>query len=182
MLLYRRLTALSTSTTIRHKEWAPESTEERVLQALPVNRARIKAGLGGTCLRLPAGQAARGAVELSRGAPVCRASSEARAPCSYATMFPLIEGTLVDVLASGCCKGFIRRAEPDDDLNYTLLALILLERDGAAFAHFQTSPGYRLRCFQRLPGTGRSEQPIARTSCTVDDEFVNGEAPGFDPR
>ena len=44
---------------------------------------------------------------------------------------PLVEGTVVERRAKNCCAGFIERAEPDDDINYTILALTLLERHGA---------------------------------------------------
>ena len=40
---------------------------------------------------------------------------------------PLEEGSMVDRLGRACCRGYISRAEPDDDINYTVLALTLLE-------------------------------------------------------
>jgi hypothetical protein len=43
---------------------------------------------------------------------------------------PLIEGTLVEVTGRRSCRGEISRSEPDDDINYTVLALMLLERHG----------------------------------------------------
>ena len=43
---------------------------------------------------------------------------------------PLTEGTLVEKLGRACCRGHIVRAEPDDDINYTVLALLLLEERG----------------------------------------------------
>jgi ADP-ribosylglycohydrolase len=46
---------------------------------------------------------------------------------------PLVEGTLVDRFGRACCRGQLVRAEPDDDINYTVLALLLLEEKGAAF-------------------------------------------------
>lgn len=42
-------------------------------------------------------------------------------------------GTLVDRLGRACCKDHLTRAEPDDDINYTVLSLLLLEQRGAAF-------------------------------------------------
>ena len=36
---------------------------------------------------------------------------------------PLIEDTLVERTGAACCRGRIVRAEPDDDINYTVLAI-----------------------------------------------------------
>ena len=41
--------------------------------------------------------------------------------------------TIVAERAPACCRGHMRRAEPDDDIGYTLIALMLLERHGDAF-------------------------------------------------
>jgi hypothetical protein len=45
---------------------------------------------------------------------------------------PMVEGTVVARSGRGCCLHQIVRAEPDDDINYTVLALILLEEHGAS--------------------------------------------------
>ena len=44
---------------------------------------------------------------------------------------PLLEGTPAEILRK-CCRGHIERAEPDDDINYSVLALMLLEQHGQA--------------------------------------------------
>lgn len=46
---------------------------------------------------------------------------------------PLKEGSLVDEPSRNCCLGHITRAEPDDDINCTVLALMLVEEKGSAF-------------------------------------------------
>lgn len=43
---------------------------------------------------------------------------------------PLIAGTVVERIGRKSCRGEISRSEPDDDINYTVLALMLLERHG----------------------------------------------------
>ncbi len=45
---------------------------------------------------------------------------------------PLVEGTMVADIGRASCKGQLERSEPDDDINYTVLALWLLERHGGA--------------------------------------------------
>ncbi len=92
---------------------------------------------------------------------------------------PLIEGTVVERRARNCCAGFIERAEPDDDINYTVLALSLLERHGASL----TTEDVARAWLTSLPGgtTWTAERAAYRTLLDrMDDEFVNGAAPGFD--
>lgn len=92
---------------------------------------------------------------------------------------PLQEGTIVDELGRNCCRGHISRAEPDDDINYTLLALLLLEETGAAFTTADVARSW----LRRLPGgaTWTAERAAYRTLLErMNDEFVNGDDAGFD--
>ena len=43
---------------------------------------------------------------------------------------PLLEGTGPARIARDCCRGRISRAERDDDIDYTVLALLMLEECG----------------------------------------------------
>ena len=43
---------------------------------------------------------------------------------------PLIEDTPVARFGRASCRGMLERSEPDDDINYSVLALMLLERHG----------------------------------------------------
>jgi ADP-ribosylglycohydrolase len=45
---------------------------------------------------------------------------------------PLVEGTPVEQFAD-CCRGRLTVAVPDDDINYTVLSLMLLEANGTGF-------------------------------------------------
>jgi ADP-ribosylglycohydrolase len=92
---------------------------------------------------------------------------------------PLIEGTLVDQLGRPCCLGHICRAEPDDDINYTVLALLLLEDKGTELRTEDVARAW----LRLLPAgtTWTAERRAYRVLLdNMADEFVNGEAPGFD--
>jgi ADP-ribosylglycohydrolase len=92
---------------------------------------------------------------------------------------PLIEGTLVERLGEQCCRGHICRAEPDDDINYTVLALLLLEERGMELRTEDVARAW----LRLLPAgtTWTAERWAYRVLLDhMADEFVNGEAPGFD--
>ncbi len=92
---------------------------------------------------------------------------------------PLVEGTLVDQVGRACCRGHLIRAEPDDDINYAVLALLLLEDKGTTFDTADIA-----RSWLRLLPAGASwtaERAAYRVLLNnMADEFVNGEAAGFD--
>ena len=92
---------------------------------------------------------------------------------------PLIEGTVVERTGKPCCRGHIVRAEPDDDINYTVLALELLEDHGADFETADVARAW----LRLLPAgtTWTAERAAYRTLLNnMADEFVNGAAAGFD--
>lgn len=92
---------------------------------------------------------------------------------------PLVEETIVERLGRDCCRGHIERAEPDDDINYTLLALLLLEDKGSAFKTDDVARAW----LRLLPAgtTWTAERAAYQTLlCNMADEFVNGSEPGFD--
>jgi len=92
---------------------------------------------------------------------------------------PLVEGTIVDRLGRGCCKGRFFRAEPDDDINYTVLALFVLEDKGSNFETADVA-----RAWLRLLPAGSTWTAERAAYCALlnnmSDEFVNGEEAGFD--
>ena len=92
---------------------------------------------------------------------------------------PLEEGSLVDELGRACCRGHITRAEPDDDINYTVVALLLLEEHGAEFGTADVARAW----LHLVPAgaTWTAERAAYRILLdNMDDEFVNGAPPGFD--
>ena len=46
---------------------------------------------------------------------------------------PAVHGVTLRSDAAACCRGHFSRAEPDDDINYSVLALLILEAYGDAF-------------------------------------------------
>ncbi|MGI9238505.1 MAG: ADP-ribosylglycohydrolase family protein [Woeseiaceae bacterium] len=92
---------------------------------------------------------------------------------------PLIQGTIVEKLGADCCRGQIARAEPDDDINYTVLALMLLEENGIDFDTADVARSW----LRLLPAgaTWTAERAAYRTLLdNMADEFVNGAEAGFD--
>lgn len=92
---------------------------------------------------------------------------------------PLTEGTVVERTAAGCCRGHIVRAEPDDDINYSVLALLTLEEKGIEFDTADVA-----RAWLRLLPAGATwtaeRAAYSVLLAKMDDGFVNGGEPGFD--
>lgn len=92
---------------------------------------------------------------------------------------PVVDGTVVDRLGRDCCREYLVRAEPDDDINYTLLALLLLEEKGTSFETADVARAW----LRLLPAgaTWTAERAAYQTVlCNMADEFVNGADAGFD--
>lgn len=92
---------------------------------------------------------------------------------------PVIDGSLVDQLERNCCRGQIVRAEADDDINYTVLALLIMEGAGLDFDTADVARAW----LRLLPAgtTWTAERAAYGTLLNnMADEFVNGEEPGFD--
>jgi len=91
----------------------------------------------------------------------------------------LVTGTLVEVTGRESCRGQFSRSEPDDDINYTVLALMLLERHGLAPSTQDVARAW----LQLLPAgaTWTAERAAYRTLLQNASElFAQGAPPGFD--
>ena len=92
---------------------------------------------------------------------------------------PLVEGTLVARLGRRSCRGQLQRSEPDDDINYSVLALMMLERHGTELSTAEVA-----RAWLRLLPAGMTftaERAAYRTLLErTEPGFVFGAAPGFD--
>lgn len=92
---------------------------------------------------------------------------------------PLVEGTVVDQMGRACCKGHLRRAEPDDDINYTVLALLVLEKHGLEMATADVARAW----LRLLPAAAvfTAERAAYKTLLErAHEHFSFGVEPGFD--
>jgi ADP-ribosylglycohydrolase len=92
---------------------------------------------------------------------------------------PLVEGTLVELTGRESCRSQFTRSEPDDDINYTVLALILLERHGLELSTADVARAW----LQLLPAasTWTAERAVYRTLLERAGElFAQGAPPAFD--
>ena len=92
---------------------------------------------------------------------------------------PLLDGTPLTAAERACCLGHIGRAEPDDDIDYTLLALMLVEEHGTGLRTEDVARAW----LRLLPAgaTWTAERAAYRALLNrMEEQFVNGEPPGFD--
>lgn len=93
---------------------------------------------------------------------------------------PLIENTLVDtIVGRQSCKGLLHRSEPDDDITYTVLALMLLEEHGLELTTADVARAW----LRLIPGgaTFTAERAAYRTLLErAELGFTFGAEPGFD--
>ena len=91
---------------------------------------------------------------------------------------PLVEDTLVARFGRNSCLGRISRSEPDDDINYSALALIMLEQHGAELSTVDVA-----RTWLRLlppAATFTAERAAYKTLLAKAQEyFPMGGDPGF---
>jgi hypothetical protein len=148
------------------------------MQAVSADSARVKAGWQGRISGCLLGKPVE-VLSFQQGQVGLSAYLEQVGGLPLRDYVPLQEGSLVDQLGRACCRGHIVRAELDDDINYTVLALMLLEQKGAAFDTADVA-----RAWLRLVPAGTTwmaERAAYRTLLdNMDDDFVNGSPPGFD--
>ena len=92
---------------------------------------------------------------------------------------PALEGTVASDHFKGSCKGHMVRSEPDDDINYTVLALTMLEEHGIDLDTADVARAW----MKRLPvaWTFTAERATFRTLINNATElFAFGHEPGFD--
>ncbi len=88
-------------------------------------------------------------------------------------------GGLVEALGRACCRGQLTRAEPDDDINYTVLSLWLLEQHGAELATVDVARAWiRLLPFAATFTAERAAYEVIVREAA--EHFAFGAEPGFD--
>jgi ADP-ribosylglycohydrolase len=94
---------------------------------------------------------------------------------------PLVAGSSAITVGRSSCRDQLCRSEPDDDINYTVLALLMLEEHGSAL----TTEDVARAWFQRLPvgGTWTAERhAYLALAARVPAAFGVGAPAGFDVR
>ncbi len=146
--------------------------------ATPIDPARIRSAWEGRVSGCILGKAVE-VLSFSEGRAGLESYLQAADALPLRDYVPLIGNGLVERRGRPCCRGHIVRAEPDDDLNYTLLALLLLEEHGTSFGTSDVARAW----LRLLPAgtTWTAERAAYRTLlCNMDEEFVNGADAGFD--
>ena len=92
---------------------------------------------------------------------------------------PALEGEIPANLGLACCRGHLTRSEPDDDINYSVLALHMLEAHGAEL----TTENVARTWLRELPvgWTFTAERAAFKVLlANAHDYFHFGMEPGFD--
>ncbi len=92
---------------------------------------------------------------------------------------PLVPGTMVEKVGRASCRGEFSRSVPDDDINYTVLALTMLEKHGLELSTEDVGRAWLML----LPGgaTWTAERAAYRIMLErADDAYAVGAPPGFD--
>ena len=92
---------------------------------------------------------------------------------------PVVEGPMMRGVFRGSCRGQMVRSEPDDDINYTVLALQLMEDHGLKLETADVARAW-LR-FLPVASTFTAERAAYKTLLARgSDFFAFGAEPGFD--
>jgi hypothetical protein len=148
------------------------------MKAVEIDPVRIRSAWEGRVSGCQLGKPVE-VLSMARGREALEAYLQQAEALPLRDYVPLVEGTLVEQLGRACCRGEMSRAEPDDDINYTVLALLLLEEKGAAFETVDVARAW----LRLLPAgaTWTAERQAYRTLLARTGEHfpVGGEA-GFD--
>jgi ADP-ribosylglycohydrolase len=148
------------------------------MEAVPVDPARIRSAWEGRVSGCQLGKPVE-VLSMAQGQAALEAYLQEADALPLRDYVPLVEGTLVERFGRACCRGQLVRAEPDDDINYTVLALLLLEEKGAAFDTVDVARAW----LRLLPAgvTWTAERAAYRTLLArIGEYFPNGGEAGFD--
>lgn len=155
-----------------------ESAVSREVPAAAVDPERIRNAWAGRISGCQLGKAVE-VLSLRLGHEELTSYLREAGALSLRDYVPLVAGTLVEVTGRESCRGEFSRSEPDDDINYTVLALMLLERHGLELSTEEVARAW----LRLLPAasTWTAERAAYRTLLErANDLFAYGLPPGFD--
>jgi ADP-ribosylglycohydrolase len=118
-------------------------------------------------------------ISIQQGHAVMREYLESAAALPLRDYVPAVEGAMASRLFRGSCRGQIVRSEPDDDINYTVLALQLMEDHGLELDTADVARAW-LRCLP-VAWTFTAERAAFKVLLArANDFFAFGTEPGFD--
>ncbi len=118
-------------------------------------------------------------ISIRRGHSAVRQYLEDAGALPLRDYVPAVEGTTATRLFRGSCKGQMVRSEPDDDINYTVLALKLMEDHGLKLDTADVARAW----LRSLPvaWTFTAERAAFKILLAkANDFFAFGQEPGFD--
>ncbi len=116
-------------------------------------------------------------VSIQQGHAALREYLEKAGALPLRDYVPAVEGT--SGLFRGSCRGQMVRSEPDDDINYTVLALLLMEDHGLKLDTANVARAW-LRCLP-VAWTFTAERAAFKILLAkANDFFAFGTEPGFD--
>lgn len=148
------------------------------MKAIPVDRQRIKGAWEGRISGCQLGKPVE-LISMLQGRETMVSYLEKNNAWPLRDYVPLADEPLVKLIGEKSCKGHITRSEPDDDINYTVLALMMLEAHGAEI----TTPDVAGSWLRLLPAgvTFTAERAAYRTLLDITNEAAFlGLPPGID--
>jgi ADP-ribosylglycohydrolase len=148
------------------------------MEAVSVDPARIRSAWQGRVSGCQLGKAVE-VLSMAQGPAALETYLREAGALPLRDYVPLVEGTLVEQFGRASCREQLTRAEPDDDINYSVLALLLLEDKGAALETVDVARAW----LRLLPAgaTWTAERAAYRTLLARSGEyFPSGGEAGFD--
>jgi ADP-ribosylglycohydrolase len=144
----------------------------------PVDRERIRGAWLGRVSGCQLGKPVE-VLSMLRGRGALREYLERAGALPLRDYVPLLEDSLVGRVGRESCRGLLCRAEPDDDINYTVLALLLLEAHGRALQTVDVARAW----LRLLPGGmvfTAERAAYLKLLERAGSGFIFGAEPGFD--
>ncbi len=152
------------------------------MQPTPIDRERIRRAWLGRISGCQLGKPVE-VLSMLRGKAALDAYLDATGALPLRDYVPLDRdapgGQMVEALGRACCRGHQTRAEPDDDINYTVLSLWLLEKHGAALSTVDVARAWisLLPFAATFTAERAAYEVIVRNAA---EHFAFGAEPGFD--